>query len=97
MPGPSAARKRRDAQPGAEHVVQVLLLDVVVLALAGDLQAERVAIEAQRRVGVVDDDRRVIDAEEQPVARVPLREALAGGKVQDLEEVADRDRGSRTR
>ena len=37
----------------------------------------------------VDDDRGVIDAEEERVAaRVPLRLALAGGELQDLEEVA---------
>ena len=46
MPGPFARAERGDPQPRAEHVVQVFLLDVVVLALAGDLHAERVAVEA---------------------------------------------------
>ena len=39
--------QRRDAQARAEDVVQVLLLGAVVLALAGDAQAERVAVEAR--------------------------------------------------
>ena len=38
-PGTRGCSKRRDAQPGAEDVVQVLLLDVVVLAFAGDAAA----------------------------------------------------------
>ena len=81
MPGPCAAPQRRDPQPRAEHVVQVLLLDVVVLALAGDLQPERVAIEAQASVGVVDDDRGVVDAEKQRGRRAcHFGCPLSGGK-----------------
>ena len=56
--------KRGDPEPGAEHVVQMFLFDVVVFALTGDLHSERVPIKAQRCVGVVDDDCGVIDPEE---------------------------------
>ena len=81
--------QRRDPQPRAEHVVQMLLLDVVVLALAGDLHAERVAIEAQRGVRVVDHDRRVIDAEKQRVGRRRASgAALARRERDDFEKMA---------
>ena len=55
--------KRGDPEPGAEHVVQMFLFDVVVFALTGDLHAKRVPIKAQRCVGVVDDDCGVVDPE----------------------------------
>jgi hypothetical protein len=42
----------------------MLLLGVVVLALTGDLHAQRIAIEPKRRLGVVDDNGGVVDAEE---------------------------------
>lgn len=69
-----------------KHVVQVLLLGVVVFALADDLHPERVVIEPQRLVGVADDDRGVIDPEEQPIGAMPSREPLVGGELQDFQE-----------
>ena len=67
----------------------MLLLDVVVLALAGDLHPERVAIEAQRSVGVVHHDGGVIDAEEDPLGRVvPPRLPFARRERDDFEKVA---------
>ena len=73
--------QRRYTQARAEHVVQVLLLGVVVLAFAGNGHAERVAVERQRRVRVVDDDRRVVDAEKQrDPSSLPLLQPFPGGK-----------------
>ena len=78
-----------DVQPGALHVVQVLLLGPEVHALAGHPEAEHVAVERQARLGVAHHDGGVVDAEEQPVARrVPLRIALVRRELQDLERVA---------
>ena len=37
--------KRGDPEPGAEHIVQMFLFDVIVFALAGDLHSERVPVE----------------------------------------------------
>ena len=81
MPGPFAARSAVIRSLRAEHVVQMFLLDVVVLALAGDLQPERVAVEAERRVGVVDHDGGVIDPEEHArgAARATWAAPLPGG------------------
>jgi len=36
--GPLACAKRRNSKPGTEYVIQMLLLDVVVLAFASDLR-----------------------------------------------------------
>ena len=49
-------------EPGAEDVVQVLLLGAVVFAFPGDAHAQRVFVEAQAGVGVTDDDSRAIDS-----------------------------------
>ena len=56
-----------DPQVCTKHVVQVFLLGTVVLALADDLEAEQVTVEAQAGVRVADDDRRVIDSQEELV------------------------------
>ena len=78
---PLARTKRRNAQPRAEHVVQALLLDVVVLAFAGHVHPQGVAIEAQCPVGVVNDDGRVIDAQEEAIGvGATSRSPLPGGK-----------------
>src|ERR1700739_614178 len=81
--------QRSDAQMGAKNAVESLLLDAEVLARPGDPQAKHVAVEAQARVGVAYDDRRMVDAEKQPATFcVPLCRALVGRKGQQLEVVA---------
>src|SRR5262249_10305869 len=62
---PFGSAESRDAQASPKDVVQVLLLDVVVFALAGHLKTERIAIEPERRVRVVDNDCGVVDAQKQ--------------------------------
>ena len=64
-PAPPRARRPVMRTRDGEHRVQVLLLGPPVLALAGDAQAEPVAVEARRSRGVGDRDRRVVDAEEE--------------------------------
>src|SRR5215207_3971733 len=76
--------QRRDAQARAAHVVQVLLLGAVVLAPARDRHPQYVTVELQTRLGVRDDDGRVVYAEEEAPRRtqpVPLRGALALGEL----------------
>ena len=76
----------RDPEPSPEDVVQVLLLGSVVLALADDAHAERVAIEPQARFRVGHHDRRVVDAEEEPFGRRRQRASpLPARELQDLE------------
>src|SRR5206468_4706304 len=83
--------KRRDAKACAKDVVQALLLRPVVLALACHSEAERVPVAAEALRRVADDDRRVVDAEEEAIARlVPLQIPLAPREPQDLERVAVR-------
>ena len=80
--------QRGDSKSRAEYVVQVFLFDVVVLAFAGNLHAERVAIEAQRSIRVVDHDRRVIDPHEQsPRGFVPSRLSFVRRERDDFDEV----------
>src|SRR5438046_572908 len=87
--GPARGPQRGDAQPGAEHAVQVLLLGPVVLALALHLESQEIAIEAEARRRVGGDDRRVVDAEEQPRGR-PLPPGVAPPEraLQDLADTA---------
>ena len=75
----------------AEDVVQMFLFAVEVLALAGHGQLQQVAIEGERPLGVGGDDGCVIDTEEQRLPSLPSRQALAVGKLQNLEEVLVRD------
>src|SRR5262249_9443421 len=83
--------QRRDAEPHAEDVVQTLLLRTVVLALAGHLEPERVPVAPETLRGVSDDNSRVVDAEEQAVARLaPLRVALARWEPENFKGVAVR-------
>ena len=87
--GAARGAQRGDSQTRAEHIVEALLLDAKVLARARDFQSERISIETEARVGVGDDDRGVIDAEEQPIGlAMPLRIALTFGEVEDLEVIA---------
>src|SRR6185369_5628267 len=65
----------------------MFLLCAVVLARAGDAQAECVAIKLQTRLGVADDDRGVIDAKKQFVFLLPLLLAFAFRELQNLEPV----------
>src|SRR2546423_521842 len=83
--------QRRDPGPGSRHLVQAFLLGLVALAPAGDLETERVAVELQALLGVAHDDRRVIDPEEDAIARpLPAGFALPGGELENLERVAVR-------
>src|ERR1043166_9832641 len=65
----------------------MFLFGAVVLARAGDVQPECVAIKLQTRFRITDDDRGVIDTEKQFVLALPLLIALAFRKLQDLEPV----------
>ena len=68
----------------------MLLLGAVVNTFAGNSQTEFIAIKREAVVGVVDRDRRVIDAEKQSVALrqlVPFLRSLPFRKLQDLEHV----------
>ncbi len=88
---PAGRAQPGDAQPGAEHPVQVLLLRPEVLAGPRHLEPQEIAVEGEARRRVGDRDGRVIDAEEEPPLRaLPARVALAGGKLDQLEEVAVR-------
>src|SRR5262249_7712611 len=80
--------QRRDVKPRAEDVVQPFLFGSVVRAFASDPKAQSIPIEAEALAGVGDDDRRVVDAEEQPVGgRMPFRIALSRREMQNLEGV----------
>jgi len=80
-----------NAESCTGHGVQPLLFDAPVLARAGDAAAQHIAIELQARLRVRHDDRRMVDAEEQPVGRLlPARVALAGREPDDFENVAVR-------
>src|SRR5437762_1668787 len=75
----------------SSDLVQVLLLGPIVLALALHLESQEIAIEAEARRRVAGDDRRVVDAEEQPAGRsLPLGVALPGRELQDLQHMAVR-------
>src|SRR5215467_9739825 len=87
---PFPSPQRRDAQSRTEHVVQVLLLGVEVLAFAGDDQLQGVAIKRQRAIRVGYDDGGVVDSEKQPIGAMPLLQPLVGRKVEDFEEVTIR-------
>ena len=105
--GPSVARRQvvqqldprsagsaqcSDAQMRAKYVVQVLLLGAVVLALAGHMHTKEVAVELDAGVGVPDDDRGVINTEEQFVrGAVPLLRAFVGRKMEDFYRMLDLD------
>src|SRR4051812_13917550 len=52
-----------NAQSRAEDLVQMLLFDAVILALARDAQTEQFAIERETFLRVRNDNRRVINAE----------------------------------
>ena len=88
MPGPSSRAQRGDPQPRAEHVVQVFLLDVVVLALAGDLHPQAcrgrsaATRRCRRRRSPCDRCRGTGDR-----VRCHFASPLPGGKCRDLEEV----------
>src|SRR5262245_16522591 len=89
--GTRGSPERRDAQTCAKDVVQALLLGPVILTLTSHAKAERVPITAKALSGVADDNCRVIDTKEKPVARsVPSLISLAYGKPQDLERMAVR-------
>src|SRR3989475_779271 len=77
--GPRRRAQTSDPEPRAGHVVEPLLFGAVVETRAGDPEPQQGAIEAQARVGARDDDRRVVDSEEQSSFRpLPLRVTLAG-------------------
>jgi hypothetical protein len=78
---------RRDAEMRAEHVVEMLLLGAKVLALSGNAEPEKIAVETQARLRVTDDDGRMIDSTH---GGVPFRRALAWRELQDLEIVSIR-------
>jgi hypothetical protein len=60
----------------------------MVHAFAGELQAKQIAIELQTVGSVLDDNRRVIDAEKELAIRVlPARVAFFWGKIDDLQVV----------
>jgi hypothetical protein len=71
--------------------IEVALLDAAALqrdlAIARNFEAQSIPVEGEAAVGIP--DRRVVDAEEQLVARtVPFWVALALGKLEDLQMVA---------
>src|SRR5579862_2830516 len=69
----------------------MLLLGAVVLTHAGDAQPEGVAVEAQARRGVGDHNSRVIDAEEECLARgMPFWQSLARWERKNFEIVTVR-------
>jgi hypothetical protein len=87
--GPVVGPQTRDPQVRAAHRVQPLLLRPGVLAGADDPQAESVAVEREALRRVADCDRRVIDAQEQPIRRLlPAPIALAGREPDELERMA---------
>src|SRR2546429_7816264 len=89
--GPRRRAQTSDPEPRAGHGVEPLLLGAVVETRAGDPEPQQVAIEAQARVGARDDDRRVVDSEEQSSLRpLPLRVTLAGRKLEDFERMVVR-------
>src|SRR5207247_10918058 len=81
--------ERGDPEASSEDLVQVLLLGAVVLARSGHSEPERIAVAAEAPLGVSDHDGRVIDAEEEAVARpAPLGVPLVGRELEDLEGMA---------
>ena len=79
--GPGRPAQRGDPQPRAEDVVEVLLLRAPVLAGSGHMKAQHVPIDRQADIGVPHHDGGVVDAEEEPVRRLPARVALAARKL----------------
>src|ERR1041384_4746272 len=79
---------RSDVKPCSKHIVQVLLFAAIILAFAGDIKPEHVAIELQARVRVAHDDRSVIYAEKQLVRwLMPFRRAFIWRKLKNLKRV----------
>src|SRR5712672_3296766 len=67
-----------DVQMCAGDIVEMLLLNSIVLTLAGNFETECVPVKLQARLGVANGDGGVIDAKEEPVDFVPFVRALAG-------------------
>lgn len=81
--------QRRDTQPRAENVVQMLLFGAVVFALSRNTHPQGVSIEREACIRIADDDGCVVDAEKKPVpGTMPSGVSLVRRKLQDFEEVA---------
>ena len=88
--------QRRDAQARAEDAFSRSCSGAVVLAVAGDAQAEPVAVEREARLGVADRDRGVVDARGTAgPRRLPARVALVGREPETSSDGRP-GRGSRT-
>src|SRR5882724_12886253 len=85
-PGARGSAEAGDSHRRTWHTRELLLLDPDVPALAGDAQAEQVAIEGEARRRATDANRGVVNAEEEPIARLlPARIAPAGWKMDQLQ------------
>jgi hypothetical protein len=83
--------QRGNSQAGPEYVVEPFLFRAEVLAFAGDLHPQAVAIEPQAGLGIGHDDRSVVDTQEQAFCRyVPLGRTLFRREPQDFERMAVR-------
>src|SRR5206468_211628 len=84
-PRSACAAQRSDAQVGAKHIVQMLLLGSIVLALSGHMHAEQVAVELNAGVGVRHHYCCMVDTEEQLFRwTVPLLQAFVRRELQHL-------------
>ena len=63
--GTGGCAQSRDTETRAKHVVQMLLFGAVVFAFTNLLQSKKISIESQASFRVADDDRRVVDPQEQ--------------------------------
>ena len=88
---PAATVQGRYAQMGAKHVVQMLLLEAVVVTLAGNMKTQKVAVERKTGAGVGDRNSCVVDSEKQPaIGLLPFRIALALRELQNLQRMTIR-------
>src|ERR1041385_9253431 len=76
---------------GAENIVEGFLLGAIVFAFTGHAHAQQVPIKAQTRLGVADDNRRVINAHKEVLAWiVPFGQAFLWGEPQNLQNMVIR-------
>ncbi len=63
--GTGGCAQSRDTETRAKHVVQMLLFGAVVFAFTNLLQSKKISIESQARIRVIDNDRSVVNPQEQ--------------------------------
>src|SRR5215470_4269804 len=72
----------------AEHIVKVFLLGSVIVAFAGNPHSQLITVKTQTRFSVADDNRGVVNAEEEIAARpMPPCQSLTFREPQNFQNV----------